>query len=671
MRLPAESLPSPSQRMSHFFFRRVPAFQAGARTGPAPATPSEAAPGARLEKKSASRRITVRSPLCPAFPVPRPPFAFAPPAPPLPFPRCPAQGSSAGAGRRSPGTRAIHINCSWGGQRNHLGPGPRPWRPHTTQFCVEDVRLLHFCPSGRAENHSLVARGLPDPRAIGNKYCRGPVSPGAAHGRAQAARDRQENVKENVRLVHFLPPGGGENTFVAASPRPAGRQGVAAATQGLLGLKMKRGPGSPDPARRRRLGPACLHRDDFGPPGPAAGRPYAEGPRAAPSQASAVPLGETRPGDAHWRPSTSSGPVGAPVLQHEPLRVPPVDAPGARQLLSEGPDLLSLIRESASVEQGAHRSRAISAIHCCLQAALEESTKKRYSSSLRTAVDSFENSSGLQLLPCDSDVKFMLLFAQMDGRSWSSVTNLRAAVRCWHQQRNLTAQFDSAWTDRSAQFWRGLKKRADHSRSHAKRPVSLEELRCYQTARLKAGSLAAVRDVAIAAVSFFGVRRCSETLALRRRDISVHENFVTIFVARQKNDPFGQGMVCHIPKMVDTPNLCPCHVLQAWLVQRDSRWGSDPDAPVFCTTHLAEPRPMNCDSFRRNLSQFFQTAAVGTHSLRKGGAHWYKAVCCLPEELVQAQGGWSAPEAMQADYAHFSDSEKVRSTVARRVSSFK
>eukprot|EP00959_Pyramimonas_sp_CCMP1952_P172596 3606438-Pyramimonas_sp.AAC.1 len=38
---------------------------------------------------------------------------------------------------------------------------------------------------------------------------------------------------------------------------------------------MKRGPGSPGPVRRRRLGPACLHRDDFDRPGPAADRPYA------------------------------------------------------------------------------------------------------------------------------------------------------------------------------------------------------------------------------------------------------------------------------------------------------------------------------------------------------------------------------------------------------------
>eukprot|EP00959_Pyramimonas_sp_CCMP1952_P387539 8121668-Pyramimonas_sp.AAC.1 len=30
-----------------------------------------------------------------------------------------------------------------------------------------------------------------------------------------------------------------------------------------IGLKMKRGPGSPEPARRRRLGPACLRRDHF------------------------------------------------------------------------------------------------------------------------------------------------------------------------------------------------------------------------------------------------------------------------------------------------------------------------------------------------------------------------------------------------------------------------
>ena len=421
-----------------------------------------------------------------------------------------------------------------------------------------------------------------------------------------------------------------------------------------MGLKMKRGPGSPEPARRRRLGPACLHRDDFVHRGPPTERPELPAARPAPSRSSPAPVGAPSPGE----PSPSVRPVAVLAVPLEEIPTPSVDAPGARQILSEGPDLLSIVRESASAEQGAHRSRAISAIHCCLQAAWEESTVKRYSSSLRTFVNSLESHTGLQLLPCDSDVKFMMSFAQMDGRSWSSVTNLRAAVRCWHQQRNLTAQFDNAWTDRSAQFWRGLKKRADHSRSHAKRPVSLDELRCYQTARVKVGSLAAVRDVAIAAMSFFGIRRCSETLALRRRDITLHDNFVVVFVARQKNDPFGQGMVCHIPRIESHPAVCPCHLLRVWLAQRDARWGSNPDAPLFCATHLTEPRAVSCDSFRRSFAQFFQTAAVGTHSLRKGGAHWYKTVCHLPEELVQAQGGWSAPETMRAFYTRFSDTER-------------
>eukprot|EP00959_Pyramimonas_sp_CCMP1952_P265679 5554865-Pyramimonas_sp.AAC.1 len=80
-------------------------------------------------------------------------------------------------------------------------------------------------------------------------------------------------------------------------------------------------------------------------------------------------------------------------------------------------------------------------------------------------------------------------------------------------------------------------------------------------------------------------------------------------------------MVCLIPKIKNHPALCPCDLLREWLAKRDARWGSNPDAPFFCATHLTEPRAVSCDSFRRNFAQFFQTAAVGTHSLRKGGAH--------------------------------------------------
>eukprot|EP00959_Pyramimonas_sp_CCMP1952_P432775 9062969-Pyramimonas_sp.AAC.1 len=77
----------------------------------------------------------------------------------------------------------------------------------------------------------------------------------------------------------------------------------------------------------------------------------------------------------------------------------------------------------------------------------------------------------------------MCLFASLDGKPWGTISTARSAVRAWHEERGLVDPFDSAWTDRAARFWKGLKKRADHTLSRAKVPLSLTQLLQYVRAR--------------------------------------------------------------------------------------------------------------------------------------------------------------------------------------------
>jgi hypothetical protein len=207
-----------------------------------------------------------------------------------------------------------------------------------------------------------------------------------------------------------------------------------------------------------------------------------------------------------------------------------------------------------------------------------------------------------------------------------------------------------AWDDRALLFWSGLKRRALHA-SCPKRPVGLKELLDYQRARLRGGSSAGLRDAAQAAVCFFGIRRSSEALALCRNNVSAEEDALRVWIARQKNDPNGRGMVCWIPRVPDLGDVCPFALLSRWLELWDRCFGDIPESPLFCVTGRPGARAVSYDSWRKSLAAFFGDRSVGTHSLRKGGAQWFRNELGVREDVVQAQGGWASVEVMRRVYA--------------------
>ena len=92
------------------------------------------------------------------------------------------------------------------------------------------------------------------------------------------------------------------------------------------------------------------------------------------------------------------------------------------------------------------------------------------------AVAKAEAMLGVDLLPCDTDVKLMLLFARFDGAPWGTISASKCAVRAWHLERGLNDVLQSVWSERVSLFWKGLKKRVYHSKQSAKRPVHHKEL---------------------------------------------------------------------------------------------------------------------------------------------------------------------------------------------------
>ena len=331
-----------------------------------------------------------------------------------------------------------------------------------------------------------------------------------------------------------------------------------------------------------------------------------------------------------------------------------MDGPTDRRLHGVAMQLIGFPSALTRVQSEA-RERAAGVIKLCLRATCEPSTVNRYNSVLQGAITETENAMGIDLLPCDSDIKLMLLFARFDGAPWGSVSAAKCAVRAWHLERQLSSLFQSSWTERAFLFWKGLKKRADHTKSAAKRPVHHKELLDFQRARLDAGTIAGVRDAAIAAVSFYGIRRSAETLGLNVSDVAMVGDSFRLQVRYQKNDPEGRGMACWLPKIASLGDLCPNHLVNTWLVCRAHQWPESATGPLFCVAIAVAPKAVSYDSWRKALHSHFsdQSKKIGTHSLRKGGATWLKFHALMPDDAVQAQGGWASVEVMRKFYASF------------------
>ena len=337
---------------------------------------------------------------------------------------------------------------------------------------------------------------------------------------------------------------------------------------------------------------------------------------------------------------------------------PPVggDAPGARRLASPRPPV-ALVGDDGGPLHLAARQKAVAGIHRCWDASWEESTRDRYDATLRSVVSTVEQDTALTLLPCDADTKVMTLFAGMIGQPWGTIGAAKAAVRAWHVQRDCLSTFDAAWTSRTWHFWRGLKKLGDHTLRQAKRPFLIGEALAVQRARLAQASDAGVRDAAMVGAAFFGIRRFAEIQALLREDVVFQDDAVECRIRRQKNDPHGAGMLIWIPRLPQLGPLCPAELLRAWAARREAVWGQA-GGQFFCVTGAAAPRAVSADTFRRMLSRHVRDAAVGSHSLRKGGAMWWRHTASLPESLVQGQGGWSSLEVMRAFYTKYSDADR-------------
>lgn len=285
-----------------------------------------------------------------------------------------------------------------------------------------------------------------------------------------------------------------------------------------------------------------------------------------------------------------------------------------------------------------------------LNAAWEPSTKRTYERLLKLHVHEAEVTVDMRLLPIDTSAKFMLVFADMEGMHWATVRLNKAAVRAWHIANNCEPLYQAAWDCRASHFWYGLKKNCVHT-SAQKRPLNISEPEAFVDKRLAAGTAAGIRDAAMAAFTFFGIRRVSEAVALQRSEFKSRPDSVGGYIKRQKNDPEGRGQWCWLPRGASQDfRHCPAALLEAWVHVWDERFGNI-DGPLFSVVAGASPKAVSTDSWRKIVKANIPGADVSSHSCRKGGATYWTHVVRLQPDVVQAQGGWATRAMLDNLYA--------------------
>ena len=187
---------------------------------------------------------------------------------------------------------------------------------------------------------------------------------------------------------------------------------------------------------------------------------------------------------------------------------------------------------------------------------------------------------------------------------------VKAAIAYWHVARGERAVFDEHWTPRMGALRASIKRACIHV-SVEKSPLLLGDVRELrrraETSNVRhrqaagnsdlpsSGSLRGallddalvLRCVASASLAFFGVRRASETAALRLTDVvaNVPNGVIELKVGCQKKGRLGVGQIAHVA------------ALPSWM----GRLSGAPDVGLFVVQNVADalPRSRKSDVYSR------------------------------------------------------------------------
>lgn len=309
----------------------------------------------------------------------------------------------------------------------------------------------------------------------------------------------------------------------------------------------------------------------------------------------------------------------------------------------------------------ATRQRALEATQACFDADLAASTIQSYDSLLLREVGQAQKSLNMDLLPMTEETQFLAFFGHLKAHHeeqlhWSRVRSLKSALLQWHKRR-YTACVLTSWTPSMAAFWNGLSKSCIHE-VKGKEPIAVDVVNEYLELQGNTDNPVEVRNAAMVAVAFYGMRRSAEVIQFQMQDM-LHEDKQgrRLRVRCQKNDPKGLGQVCLIPCISSLGAFSPHNMLNRWMAIRNNiTEDNTKTAPLFVTTTGANKgKAVSYDSLRKHVVQQFGVA-TSTHSLRKGGAVYYSRAGAS-EDATRQQGGWRTSEVMKSIYTTLSAKE--------------
>ena len=332
------------------------------------------------------------------------------------------------------------------------------------------------------------------------------------------------------------------------------------------------------------------------------------------------------------------------------------------------PDLFDDGLDAVSDPVKQHRQQVEASVQECFSNELATSTLKTYDSALQEVHEAAEF---LQrdLLPMTDEAQFLLCFGHIKTKhaqlKWSKIRTVRAALLHWHHRRHTKCILDN-WSPTMAGFWNGLSKSCGHD-SVGKQPIPFPDVVQYLHQSAADDAATTIRNAAMVATAFFGVRRGAEVVSFQWRDVQREDSLgLHLKVRCQKNDRVGLGQICLIPEVAGSPTWAPAVAMRRWLgIRGQFVDATDPLKPLFVTT-VGKNRggPVSTDTLRKHVTSAFGNSTA-THSLRKGGATYY-ARQGTPSDATRQQGGWRTTETMTTIYTTLS-AQEVGEAIHRTV----
>lgn len=165
-------------------------------------------------------------------------------------------------------------------------------------------------------------------------------------------------------------------------------------------------------------------------------------------------------------------------------------------------------------------------------------------------------------------------------------------------------------------------------------------------------SLADLRFLFILLVGYAGVFRISEVLSVRVKDVSIFDDFMSVYLVKRKNDQYKDG---HVSVIARSRKLtCPVGITEKLLsLLPDSKDSSNPIVRRIINSRHSKERfheslgisySTALPSFKSYVSPFvFDASLYGTHSIRIGGAN-DPGFRSLDSALQDRHVGWKNPK---------------------------